>query len=455
MPNNTNLGGVFMKDVDGGIQSTSFVTSENVCGIIFDTKIVGGLINALTTEKAREVFANGNVVELNGIKDIAEAGIDETVMCGLVAKHLNDFFAIAGDNQRLFVSFMDSSVDANFEAVELMQLAANGIIYQIGVWTAEPFAKVANGNGDYLINDGGVLSKLQAQAEVLGGKVGVTNYEGNSPVVIIVNAPALDAAVVDYKKLPDLSEVGFEKVALILGQGATDENHAIQLKLATATTATTDSVHYVQVGNVGMALGCLAIASADENIGNVGSFNLSQCCTQCELGFGNMTLNEAKTAFSTPSFGNIKTIGYSKRNSYLHRKGYVFLRDYEDVENGVFFSSDQTLSTGDYRMINRNRIMHKSRRCVRRALLPRVNSMHDVDSSTGYLSATEISIFQDDVLKAIDDNMAGQISGRTCNIEQAQNILKNDKLDITYAIVPKGCTSGIYVTEGFTNSINS
>ena len=427
------------------------VSSENVCGLIFDCRVAGGINAALGNETARGIFASGNVVELNTSKDIAKCGIDETVMFGLVKYHLTHFFTLAGENQRLFLSFMDSSVDTEYKAVELMQLAANGIIYQIGVWSAEFFAS-PTASGAYNIVDGGVLTKLQHQAEVLGGKIGVTNYEGNSPVNILVNAPTINAAVVDFSRLPGLSTLNLPKVSLLLGQASNDDVHAIQEKLG----------GLYPVGNIGAAMACLAVATAEMNIGHVEMFNLSSVMTTAELGFGNTTLDEETHKFvPAASFNNIKTLGYVDRNERLHRKGYIFLTNYDGIENGIFFSDDQTLSTGDYRSIARGRVMHKSRRVVRRALLPRVKSTVEVDASTGQLSDSTITEFENLIYAALDANMVRpgtwkpQISGREVVINSEQNILENDQLLIEYSLVPVGCVSSIFVTEGFASSISA
>lgn len=452
----TRLGGVFTTDIDGGIQRTTIISTENVCGLIFDTKIAGGLDKALGTDTAAaKAFANGNVVELNSVKDLEEVGIDDTVMGGLPFYHLNTFFKLIGGETRLFVAFMDSTTDNDFEAIEKMQLAANGIIYQIGVWTGEPIAS-ASENGDITLGDNNLISKLQAQAEVLGGKIGVTNYEGNAPVNILLNAPIANAAVIDYKKLPDLSDLNAPKVSVLIGQSATDDVHAIQL----AVNNLNDAAGYAIVGNIGAALACLSIAPANESIAHVASFNLSAAMTEAELGFGNLT-QANKQWGDNVSFNNIKTIGYLKRDRYLHKKGYIFLTNYDGLENSIFFSSDQTLTDGDYRTIARCRVMHKSRRVVRQALLPYVNNDVEVDTATGQLSSSMVTEYQNVVLNALDTNMVEpgttvpQISGRTCVIDAAQNILENDQLLVDYSLVPRGVTSAIFVTEGFTSAISS
>lgn len=456
MPTNTNLGGVFTTDIDGKRNSNVFLSTENVVGLIFDTSIVGGLDKALGEDTlAAMTFAKGNVVELNTTKDVAEVGIDDTVLAGIAKYHLDSFFSLAGGTQRIFVSFMNSDEDPDFEAVEQMQLASGGIIYQIGVWTGKPIAKI-NMDGSYSVETGNICAKLEAVAEVLGGKVGITNYEGNAPLNILISAPILNEAVIDIKKLPDLSGLNMPKVTALLGQAPTDTVH----ELMYAVNHVNDTPSYALVGCVGAALGCLAVAPANESIAHVASFNLAAVMQDAELGFGNLVDDaENKTYASESSFTNIKTIGYTKRNEYLHKHGYVFLVNYDGLENSIFFSSDQTLSTGDYRTLARCRVMHKSRRVVRRALLPRVNSNVEVDITSGKLSASAVAEFQNIVIEALDKNMVEpgtakpQVSGRTCTIDPDQNVLDTDAIDIHYSLVPLGVTGEIKVTEGFSNSI--
>lgn len=299
----TNLGGVFATDLDGNITSSSYVSTENVCGLIFDTKIVGGLSAAFGSNTvAAKSFANGNVVELNTLKDCEDVGLDDTVMAGLPYYHVQRFFKLSGSNARLFVSFMDYTDDANFEAIEKMQLASGGIIYQIGLWTGEAIATV--GDSGYKLPEDNIISKLQAVAETLGGKIGTTNYEGNAPLNIILNAPVINAAACDYKKLPDLTNCAAPKVSVILGQPVSESCHAIQLAVNNATA----DASYAVVGNIGAALAVLSVAPANESIAHVASFNLSAIMTEAELGFGNLTQAEKQWGDDV-SFTDIKTIG--------------------------------------------------------------------------------------------------------------------------------------------------
>ena len=446
MATNTRLGGVFMKDTDGNIARGSAESTENICGIIFDT-------NGFDVSLADTKFANGTVVELNTTRDIEAAGITKTLMSGLVDYHIRMFFSLAGQNKRLFVSFMDSETDTTFESIQLLQSAADGLIYQIGIWTTQPSAEADGATGNFKPTS--LYRKLQDVAETLGGKIGETNYDGNSPINIILNAPIVSAMTFDYEKLPDVSSLELPKVSHILGQESSEGVHEIQASLITSLGGSKMAV----VGNIGAAMGVLAVAPADISIAYVKNYNLAGVMQSCELGFGNVTVSEGEITADS-ALNNIRSITYSKRDDKLHKKGYIFLTPIEGIANGVFFSSDQTLSGGDYRTIARCRVMHKSRRVVRQALLTKVNAPVLLDTDTGEMSASDITAYQNLVLEALDNNMyepgttTPQISGRSCYIEPNQNILASDKIDIEYWLVPIGCTSAIFVTEGFVGSVS-
>ena len=63
MPTKTNLGGVFMTDMDNRMSTGANISTEFVCGLIFDVNGIGTIDTLLTGDAAKN-FANGNVVEL-------------------------------------------------------------------------------------------------------------------------------------------------------------------------------------------------------------------------------------------------------------------------------------------------------------------------------------------------------------------------------------------------------
>lgn len=133
----------------------------------------------------------------------------------------------------------------------------------------------------------------------------------------------------------------------------------------------------------------------------------------------------------------------------LDDKGYIFPIRYSGRTNGIYISKDQTCSTGDYRTIARNRTINKSRRAVRAALLPYVNSPLLVNPTTGYLAASKITAFKTLVGEVLSKMKADQeISGYAVTIDPNQNVLVNDTLKISYVLVPVGVATKIYVEEG-------
>lgn len=199
------------------------------------------------------------------------------------------------------------------------------------------------------------------------------------------------------------------------------------------------------VGVVGLALGALTRASVGESIGWVQNFDLVNYVPSIEMGFGDSKVEDGKIANAT---------SYSALTKYqldeLDDKGYMFLRTYEGREGHVYFTKDRTCSDGDYCTIARNRTINKSRRLVREALLPYVNSPVKVDPSTGQLSSAQITIYNNlitSVLSAMET--AEEISGiGTVSVPADQNILVNKKLTFSYKLIPLGCAESIEVTEG-------
>lgn len=440
-------GGVFNTDASGYLDNKAQISTENIGGLIFD---IANYKEAL----AGTVFANEAVVELNTVSDVEDAGLTGNVagILAIAKYHIDKFFKIAGEPSRLFVMFADLS--AGFEAIEAMQTAAHGVIDHLGVWTER----------DLFVKDGTAmavapfLKEIQKQAEVVGGSIrqkngNYINYDGNSPLVVLVNANTAHydkGYAVDVKALPNAIAEELPLVAVLIGQESSDDVHALQAA----------NTNFCPVGNIGAAIGVLAVAPVENSIGWVGGYDLAVAgIKKAELGFGNNTVAEGgKPSVDTFVFTSIDSLPYYKRNSWVCEKGYIMLTDYEEMENSVFFSNDETLSDTDFNSISLVRTIHKSRRIVRKALLPRVNQKYLVNSSTGLLPSGTITDLQNTVINAIDNGMVdpgstdSQISGRKCTINSNQNVLKTHNLDIVYAIVPVGTVQTYTVTEHFANT---
>lgn len=450
-------GGVFMTNVDGYTASNT-VPSENIGGLLFDIGKRENPFSGFST--AQEKLGNRQVVEINSLDDAIQLGIEKDgLLNGVAYYHIEKFFALAGSGQRLFIMFADCT--SNFNAIEDLQTAAKGLCFHIGLWTEQELFTV--NNNDY--NLASWISSVETVCEKLGGRIkkqGETyvNYDGNAQVVVVINANPghitdgqTQVSEIDITKLPDaVSECPY--VSIILGQESSDEVHAMQLK----------NTNQCPVGNIGLALGVLAVAPVQHSIGYVNNYNMYAACQSAELGFGNLAVTGTGASMAwaaNASFTHIDTLSYTKRNTQFVQKGYNMITNYDGFENGTFFSGDMTLSSGDFRTISRCRTMAKARRLVRMALLPYVNAPVQVNASTGLLSAAQITTFKNLITGALDQGMVNpgssvsQISGRTVTIDANQNVLKNDELLVDFGIVPVGTTTVINVTEHFVTSTSA
>lgn len=429
------LGGVFMSDTDGNIGTSSTTSTEKVTGLLFDISKQAKFFEEGAGLAVKDKL-QGNVIEINSMDDLKELGItaysgdtEKDLLFGIPYYHINHFFGIQGSTGRLFIMFADCGVDWN--AIEQMQRAAHGMINQLGVWTEQSLWKQTDPEAETYSID--LVTDLQSKAASLADE--------NAPLSILLCANSAVIATdeesvkkVELGKIPTCV-INARFVSVLLGQGLDADVSAMQLANQNLTP----------IGNIGAALGCIASASVQESFAWVNKFNLIGYFPDIEMGFGDVTLNSESKLTSTLKYSSLNKIQLDD----LDDKGYIFLCKYSGLESGVFFSKDQTCSNGDYRTVARNRTIHKSRRAVRNALLPYVNSPLKVDPSTGYLSSAKITMFQNivsDILTIMQNNE--EISGFSVTIDKNQNVLKNDTLIIKYSLVPVGVASRIEVVEG-------
>lgn len=429
------LGGVFMRDTDGNIGSNSPTSTEKVTGLLFDISKQTQFFEKDAGLTAKDKL-QGTVIEINSMDDLKDLGITPysgtaktDLLYGIPYYHIKHFFDIQGDSGRLFIMFADCKTD--WSAIDQMQRAAHGMINQLGVWTEQSLWKQTDKMAQSYSID--LVAGLQSKAESLANE--------NAPLSILLNAnTAVLSTTEENKKQIELSKIptcviNARFVTVLLGQGLDADVTAMQVANPNVTP----------VGNIGAALGCLAKANVQESIAWVNKFNLVGYFPDIEMGFGDATVSGGKKLNSSLQYSSLNKTQLDD----LDNKGYVFLCKYAGLESGVYFSKDQTCSKGDYRTIARNRTIHKSRRAVRNALLPYINSPLKVDPSTGFLSAAKITMFQNiisDILTTMQNNE--EISGFSVTIDKNQNVLKNDTLIVKYSLVPVGVAARIEVVEG-------
>ena len=395
-------------------QSYNVPTDESVGGMLFD---ISGFSNPFDGYPLLySNFKNGAVKRIYNMDDAELLGIvNDGFMNGLLYYHISQFYNYIGGNQELYIAIYDCSND--WGILSLMQLQTVGRMFQIGVWTSQP---IWSKNVDGSIGFTSLIGSVQAEADEICGKIGKSTDKA-TPLNIILcpNINYIDGIEVNYKKLPDASILNCPKVSVVMAQNGSDEIHNIQKKMPNNSP----------VSSLGFMMACLAICGAEESIASL---------QRCDLNKGEQ--------FNYPELGIGKTYTpISEVNrlwaNTLSSKGYIIPIDYDGLEASYFFSSDQTLSDGDYSSLANNRVMHKCRRAVCTVLYPYVNSHHIYDSVTKTINATSISIITDSINTILDSVMKNkygneQIGGRSVEFLKESDILETDSISLRLSINP-------------------
>ena len=447
------LGNVFITDVDGNIPYDSGSSNEKVTGLLFDVALQPKLFTEGYGKNNEKKLKAGDVAYITSFKSaVNDFGIIERVSAteeeennsnflhGIPAYHIKEFFRMsgnAGGSGKLYVMFADCS--SSWDAIETMQRAAGGMINQLGIWTEQPLWKSAGASAAYSLN---LVKGLNDVAVGLAGQ--------NQPLSLILSAnpsntgtDTTEGRQVNLSKIPScICEAS--RISCIFGQAHSEKVTLMQFR----------NKNHTPVGFLGAVMGAIAKANVQESIAWVKQFNLfTDDFQEIELGFGDINMDEAEENFV--SLNRYESLSPSMLDE-LDDKGYIFPIKYAGRENGIYISKDRTCSDGDYRTIARNRTINKSRRAVRSALLPYVNSPLMVNPSTGYLAPSKITSFKTLVGDILGKMQAAQeISGYAVTIDANQNVLVNDTLKISYVLVPVGVATRIEVEEGLSLTANS
>lgn len=439
------LGNVVIKTTDGNIPRATGSGNEKVTGLLFDVSLQPELFTAGYGKNNERNLALNDVAYITSRKSASQDfGIIERVSAtedeennlnfyhGIPAYHIREFFRMSGNidgNGRLYVMFADCS--QNWDAIDIMQRVSGGTINQLGIYTEQPLWRQNGAEEKYTLN---LVKSVNDKA--------VAMAEQHQPLSIILaancsntGADTAEGKKIDLNKIPTaLCESS--RTSVIFGQA----------RSTLVSTMQKANKNNTPVGFLGTMLGCLAKANVQESVAWVKQFNLFDDNFQnIELGFGDINQTDGEEFISLNAYESLSPTLLDD----LDDKGYIFLIKYAGRENGIYISKDQTCSDGDFRTIARNRTINKSRRAVRSALLPYVNSPLMVNPTTGFLAPSKITAFKTligDILKKMQSDQ--EISGYSVNIDPNQNVLVDDMLRISYVIVPVGVAVKIYVEEG-------
>lgn len=206
------LGNVFIKDVDGNIPYDTGSSGEKVTGLLFDVSLQPTLFTEGYGKTNETRLKPGDVCYITSFKSaVNDFGIIERVeatdeeemnvnfLHGIPAYHIREFFRMSGNpggSGKLYVMFADCS--ANWDALEIMQRAAGGMINQIGIWTEQPLWKANGASEQYNLN---LVKGLN--------DVAVGLAEQNQPLSLILSAnpsntgaDTTEGRQIDLNKIP-------------------------------------------------------------------------------------------------------------------------------------------------------------------------------------------------------------------------------------------------------------
>lgn len=404
-------------------------TDESIGAILFDTS---GFNNPFESYPLLyHKFKDGTVQSVINMDDANLIGIkDDGFMNGILYYHLSQFYNIVGKNHLLYIAIADCTSD--WDILWRIQQQVNGKIFQIGVWTSQPLFKL---NQDNSLGFTSVITDIQNQADVINGKMNnLTTSMVPLNIVLCGNCKSVNDVPVNFRNLPDAKNLNCSKVSIILAQNGSKEVHDIQK----------NNPDNAPVSSIGFVMAFLAICGAEESIASLGKcdLNKNEGFNYPELGVG-----EDNTPLS-------KIHPILAQN--LSSKGYITPVSYDGKEACYFYSSDQTLSYGDFGNIANNRVMHKCRRAACSALIPYINSHHIYSPGTNTISETSMSIIRDSINTAIDSVMKNnlgkeQIDGRSVFFDDKDNIIETDSISIKLKIKPANYDS--FISEEVSHSM--
>lgn len=409
--------------------SLNIPTDESIGAFLFD---ISGFKDPFKDYPL--LYSNFKDNQIQCIKNLDEGTLlgiqDDGFLNGVFYYHLSQFYDFVERDQTVYIVIADCSKD--WDVVQNMQREVSGKLFHIGVWTSQPLWRRKT---DGSIGFTPLISDLQAQADEINGKIGVSTHS-MIPLHIALcgNSAYIDEGEINYKNLPNAIELNCPKISVFLTQNGSDTIHQIQK----------NNPLNAPVSALGFIMGCLSVCGVEESIASLESCDLNK-----KEGFNNPEWGVGKSG--TPNSSVNKTWA-----NIIASRGYIIPIDYDGIEASYFFSSDQTLCEGDYSCIANNRVMHKCRRALGTALIPNVNGDFVFMPGSKNISPSSIAMITDAINTIMDSVMRNkkgnkQIDGRVVTFLENPKMLQNDSLSLRLDVLPANYSG--YISEEVSHDI--
>jgi Protein of unknown function (DUF2586) len=267
-------------------------------------------------------------------------------------------------------------------------------------------------------------------------------FNNAAPVTFNINATLGTIADQIANPIREHSEVAFAPLSILIegyGIGTTDANvnAAVNLKGFShpylSVVVGTSFVGRPHSANVGMALGLLARAPVQRNIGRVKT--------------------GAATLLPTFVADNLITVSSAVATT-LHDKGYITFRKYAGKQ-GFYITDDPTAcpATNDLTNVTRNRVIDKMWRLAYAVYVEEIQDEINIDSVTGRIQPAQARYYEAIIESALNTSMTanGEVSDVSAEIDLAQNVLSTNELKIKVLATPVGYAKRIRINLGFKN----
>lgn len=133
----------------------------------------------------------------------------------------------------------------------------------------------------------------------------------------------------------------------------------------------------------------------------------------------------------------------------VHDKGYIVYRTFPN-RAGYFFNDDNMAAalTNDFSQLGRGRVIDKAHRICFRVFSEEIADDVELEEG-GVLSDGVIKTLEANIQRAIETEMAGEISAFSVTIDPAQNVGSTNKLKVVCKIRPRGYLKEITIDLGF------
>ena len=323
-----------------------------------------------------------------------------------------------------------------YQISEYFRMQPNGVLWVYFADVAVTFADVY----DLQVFAQGAIRKLGIFANGLSAITTVTTSDLNK---IGAKMAALQAINMPYWNVLYSCDIMATSTITNLADTSTCTNDGLATVIAMSLSGKGFDIYNMtgkSCNALGTILGTTSLAKTGDSIAWVAKYDISDG-SECELiGFAN---------------GEDYYVQSSSALSLLNGMGYIFLRKFDGVIAGSYWSNDvcNALPTSDYYYLSDNTVIEKAIVYVRAALVPQLNSPLTLNSN-GTLQNTTVAYFEGLVRTQLEQMIRdGEISAFSVTVPPTQNVLSTSTLTVNVVIIKNGIARNITVNIGYGLSV--